>query len=624
MNATEAERPSRGMLRGLLFAALALVVGVVGYSYFKPDREIANHESKEYGTDFSELDELSDAKLLTLAESIVNRWDHTGATSGESWELDKARKYVDRVLEHAPGHPLAQLIDARLIYRTKHKSTDAGTLAMDKLRSIKVDDATVGKAETFAAQLLLDQRGDREEVVRRLKAAIALDSSNPWSLFYLGDVELRGGNFRAAAVHLDSIAENERWADHPAYFHALERLISMGKFFCETAESPDSNSGQNVPEPVKKIPYLGKLRSYADALRADASISRHHNDYVYKRVSVANNTVIDVGNHCRALKLASAPAATRKDAGSPRQEIKDHIWGLFRAGDFEAINALDSDYRASESRLPEGLWKLSMLYDSFGKAHNALNETDLARTLNLVEQWIARTPNRAAPYLVKTEILMTYAWSVRGTGYVDTVSDWQWEQFHQHVAAARETLESSATIASGHPQWFFRMETIALAQKWPVEEFDALYRAAVDASPAYYPIHFAGATYYQPRWSGTREAFREFVRNAVELSQEREGLSLYARIFWSQSTVFGKEIFTGGNAEWPLMRQGFKDIEKYYPKSIWNLNAYAYFACIAEDWVTVHGLMSKLGDSYEIQIWRSPSFYQRCVTTAKTEAAKGD
>ena len=522
-----------------------------------------------------------------------------------------------------PGTRLRQLIDARLIYRTKHKSTDAKTLAMEKLSGIEVDHTIAGKAETFAAQLLLDQRGDREDVMRQLEGAIALDPSNPWPLFYMGDVELRSGAIRAAAVHLDAIVENEFWADHPAYFHALERLIAMGKFLCETAESPAGNRDQSTPDAAKRIPYLAKLRAYADALRADDSISQHHNDYVFKRVSVANSATIDNNNRCRALRAAATPSATPKDAGSPRQAIKDHVQALFRAGDFEAINALDSDYRASESRLPDGLWKLSMLYDSFKNERDVANEIDLARKLNPIEQWIARTPNHAAPYLVKVEILMLYAWFVRGTGNVASVSDWQWEQFHQRIAEARETLESSAKIASGHPQWFYKMETIAIAQGWPAAEFDALYGAAVDASTDYYPIHFAGATYYQPRWHGTAADFQKFVRNAVELSQEQEGMTLYTRIFWSVSAAFGGKIFTGGNAEWPIMRQGFEDIVKAYPESVWNLNAYAYFACIAEDWTTVRELTPKLGEKPEMRIWKSLSFSHRCLTTAKTQAASG-
>lgn len=67
------------------------------------------------------------------------------------------------------------------------------------------------------------------------------------------------------------------------------------------------------------------------------------------------------------------------------------------------------------------------------------------------------------------------------------------------------------------------------------------------------------------------------------------------------------------------MRQGFLDIEKDYSDSVWNLNAFAYYACLAEDWATVDKLAKRIGTKPHLSIWSSASKYYTC----KNHTAEG-
>jgi len=163
------------------------------------------------------------------------------------------------------------------------------------------------------------------------------------------------------------------------------------------------------------------------------------------------------------------------------------------------------------------------------------------------------------------------------------------------------------------------MEVVALAQNWPKPEFDYLYEKAVEVAPTYYFIHFKAADYYQPRWHGSRKALRQFVENAVEKSKAKEGMTLYTRIYWSQLWALKENTFAPGYAEWRKMRQGFLDIEKDYSDSVWNLNAFAYYACLAEDWATVDKLAKRIGTKPHLSIWSSASKYYTC----KNHTAEG-
>lgn len=161
------------------------------------------------------------------------------------------------------------------------------------------------------------------------------------------------------------------------------------------------------------------------------------------------------------------------------------------------------------------------------------------------------------------------------------------------------------------------MEIIANAQNWPEEPFTRLYETAIKNSPTYYHIHFKAADYFQPRWHGSREKLRNFIENAVENSKALEGMTLYARIYWSQLRALGDKTFEEGYAEWKHMKKGFQDIMHDYPESIWNLNAFAYYACMAEDWETYGELTNQIGPSKHMSIWREKSRIYACDAMSK-------
>ncbi|MGD8595380.1 MAG: DUF4034 domain-containing protein, partial [Gammaproteobacteria bacterium] len=237
--------------------------------------------------------------------------------------------------------------------------------------------------------------------------------------------------------------------------------------------------------------------------------------------------------------------------------------------------------------------------------------------LETVNKWIKETPDHPAPYLAKAEILISYAWDARGSGWAKDVTESQWSLFNSRIAEARQVLEDSAAVSGNHPYWFLTMEIVAKAQNWNIQEFEQLYNSAIYAYPTYYYIYFRAADYFQPRWHGSRKLLRQFVDNAVNKSRHKEGLTLYTRIYWSQLWALKDDTFAPGYAEWNLMKQGFEDIMKDYPNSAWNLNAYAYYSCMAKDWSTTKQLTSKIEDNPHLSIWGSRSRYFTCKSKSK-------
>jgi hypothetical protein len=125
---------------------------------------------------------------------------------------------------------------------------------------------------------------------------------------------------------------------------------------------------------------------------------------------------------------------------------------------------------------------------------------------------------------------------------------------------------------------------LAYNQDTPADQRVALFEEAIRAEPYYYTHYFVVANRLTPRWGGSLAEFDSFVEASVKRTSERDGATMYARLYWILASVeHDREPFTELGIPWPKMRQGFDDLMQRYPKSQWNLNNYVYFACRAKD-----------------------------------------
>jgi hypothetical protein len=291
--------------------------------------------------------------------------------------------------------------------------------------------------------------------------------------------------------------------------------------------------------------------------------------------------------------------------------IQSDAYHALASKQFAKLNAMADGLRESRERLPDGRWKLTFvtsgLVDGLPK-----HDAQAWRTrLELIDKWIAATPGNATPYLAKANVLIAYAWDARGSGYANTVRDGDWPIFRQRIAQARDLLEESAAVSKHSPVWYESMQTIATAQGWSEEDFLRLFQEGTAKEPTYYSLYFSAANYLLPRWHGSAKQLADFVSNAVAATEQKEGQTLYARIYWSLLWALQDRTFAPGYASWPRMRRGFEDIVRVYPDN-WNLNAFTYYACMAQDWKTAKRIGAKLTNVAN-ELWEDPEIYQRCM-----------
>jgi len=232
-----------------------------------------------------------------------------------------------------------------------------------------------------------------------------------------------------------------------------------------------------------------------------------------------------------------------------------------------------------------------------------------------VDRWEKKYPGSITAQIVHARMLVNYAWEARGAGWADTVTDEGWGVFFERLNEARAMLDKNPK-AKSCPGYYSTMMTVALGQSWPRDDFDRLFAEAVSLAPDDEVLYFRKSYFLQPKWYGQPGEWLKFAAEAAASTSSQLGMELYTRIVWSTIGTGNIRALQQNGVDWPKMRQGFEDMARRYPGSLWNKNAYCYYAYAAHDRDTVRRLMVELQGQYEPAIWRSEGLFETAMAWA--------
>ena len=308
-----------------------------------------------------------------------------------------------------------------------------------------------------------------------------------------------------------------------------------------------------------------------------------------------------------------------QDGWAERRRLMATIRRLLDASNFDALEKQAENLRSRKIRFRNGTWELAVFYD-------ALNGSDYSRgdpgkwreDMAKFDAWHQRYPESATAPVARAASLVGYAWQARGTGWTSEVSKDGWHSYDKMLQEARAVLEVAAEKSQRCPQWYAVMQSVALGQGWERDEYDRLFAEAVAREPSYYDYYLRKGYFLTPRWFGRRGEWEQFAEEASKKYDEKEGLTLYARIAWFNDILFGN-IFRESAIQWPKMRDGFREIVKRWPDSVWNKNNFCRFACTAGDHATAAALFAQLGEQLDYDVWHSRSQFEAARRWAQAD-----
>jgi hypothetical protein len=240
------------------------------------------------------------------------------------------------------------------------------------------------------------------------------------------------------------------------------------------------------------------------------------------------------------------------------------------------------------------------------------------------ERWERANPNSITARIAHAAALVSYAWVARGDGMANTVTAEGGRLFEQRLKQARMLLESDDALKKC-PGYYSTLMTVALGQGWPRKDYDRLFEEAVALAPDYEMFYFFKANFLQEKWYGTSpDEWHRFALSAAAATKKEHGQSLYTRIVWS---IHGPGMtrmaaFKAAGVDWPRMRQGFEDIAREYPDSLWNKNAFCFYAFAADDKATARRLFGELAGRYSQEIWGSAEVFRQTERWMNSDAPK--
>jgi len=308
------------------------------------------------------------------------------------------------------------------------------------------------------------------------------------------------------------------------------------------------------------------------------------------------------------------------DGPPARVKFYNSVQKLFNKEKYALLEKMGGKLLEEESRFPEGLWKLGRFYDALLNVVPENNPSNIAfdKKIEMLDQWQSIVPNSQIAPILKAGVWRQRAWFFRGNGYANTVTQDEWEQFHQCLQEAKRVLleiKQNSPSDKLIPFWYTTMQDVALGQGWKRRQYEELVSQAVLEYPKYYDFYFNAALFWAPRWYGEKTTWRAYADKYAKNS----GIEIYTRMAWSNLLVADrKNFFQSTGADWDKMKKGFESMIKEWPESTWNKAAYCSFACLARDRKTAQRLFTELGDLYHPGAWDSKKQYLKMKKWAQS------
>lgn len=260
----------------------------------------------------------------------------------------------------------------------------------------------------------------------------------------------------------------------------------------------------------------------------------------------------------------------------------------------------------------DGRPKLSMLNDGYSRIFD--NQPDWSKSLARIEDLKKKFPNKAFVALAEVRYWIDYAWDARGGGYASSVTPEGWKLFHERLEKAEKILNETKSYSAEIPTWYVHMIIVQSALGRSEKDRDKTFLEGAKRYRSFYSTYFTMLSYLRPQWGGSWETVDNLVKWSVGNTKEIDGNSMYARLYWvaSEEMPEGETLFKNTRASWPKMKKGFEDLMARHPKSNWNLNNFAKFACEAGDKKTFLALRRQVGKNIMDAAWQGNSNLDLC------------
>ena len=212
----------------------------------------------------------------------------------------------------------------------------------------------------------------------------------------------------------------------------------------------------------------------------------------------------------------------------------------------------------------------------------------------LFENW----PDASTTWLLKGSAYINLAWTARGIGLANTVSEEGWKLFNERLAVAENALTNAWQLNPGDSRIADKMLIVELGQGEGRDRLELWFDRAMALNPNDYNACSAKLNYLQPKWYGSTEDMLQFGHECIQNKKWGGDVPLilldaHNYIGWinkSDQTNYWKQPDV-----WTDINAAFERFFEVNPNATGRYYQYAWYAYNFEQWTKFIELIPKLG-----------------------------
>lgn len=277
---------------------------------------------------------------------------------------------------------------------------------------------------------------------------------------------------------------------------------------------------------------------------------------------------------------------------------------LLRQGKYDELEKIANDLRATHSKYRNGrgrLWRLTWaaLPDNPG----GMTEEDYQQSFALLEGWLKAHPKSINARLSMANVWEKYAFFARGGQVVPLTPESRLKAFAERSAKASKYLDEIKDITS-HVDNVYRRLRIELSKGIGEKPDINLVYDGLKDDPRNMELVHGMAICLLPRWFGEPGELEKFADEVVRRTKRTCGELHYVTAAVAAKEFLKSYLLDTHPFDYARLRQGFRDLERLYPKSREHLDDEVHFAFMADDLETVYAIMEQIGDQPRLESWQ--------------------
>jgi hypothetical protein len=307
------------------------------------------------------------------------------------------------------------------------------------------------------------------------------------------------------------------------------------------------------------------------------------------------------------------PVVVQNEATEAKADIQKRAIALLQAGDFDSLDAIAREFRASQVIFADGGRPLNLFYQALHLDESA-PEDEWAPRLGLLRHWFEADVESVTARVAMADALVMYAWHARGTEWARDVKQDAWRIVSERVTEAHRILEAARTLPEKCPYWYTVWMTKAMLSSEDQQRYDEVFDEALREFPSYTTIYLMKTWRLEEKWFGKRGDWEAFATESADRLGGEDGDILYARIVWRvhDHRTYGNPVAESA-MDWARARRGFEAIRRQYPDSLLALSEFCSISGFAPKGARrlMRELFDELGNRVDLRTWKNVDLFLR-------------